>query len=68
MIPWWLRPTKAGRFYARHKSCTFRQSHVLGNMHGYYTYTECTNWEHYGPRHRERLYEDTGYPLAPYER
>lgn len=63
MIPWWLRPTKAGRFYARHKRCKFSHHGPLGVRGGWVTYVKCENVYCY--LWPDRLYEDTGYPLVP---
>jgi hypothetical protein len=61
---WRLHPTKAGRFYARHRGCRLRQFGPLGvSGSGYYTYMECASrcgaWPATGD------YQNTGYPFTP---
>jgi hypothetical protein len=69
VIPWWLRLTKDGRFYAYHRNCRLRTSRVLGNSFGYFYYVECEenglHSDHSWGHMHERLYSATGYPFTP---
>jgi hypothetical protein len=60
---WWLRPTRAGRFYARHRDCRFEHHGPIGvSGLGYVTCEECVSRCGVWPK---TLYQDTGYPLVP---
>jgi hypothetical protein len=61
---WWLRPTRAGRFYARHRDCKIASSNG-SNWCGYYTIWECKEfgkpWGH--SQHRYGVsYPELGIP------
>ncbi len=65
-MPWWLRPTKPGRFYARHKKCRIREKQGSNSL-GYYTLWECDeprgtySWKH----HQHRYGEASSHPFVP---
>jgi hypothetical protein len=58
-----LETPSAGRFYARHRNCRFEHGGPIGvSGLGYVTYEQCVSGCGVWPK---KLYQNTGYPLAP---